>query len=395
MNVVYSEVPTEGGRAYIRADEREALASISALVFDCDGVLIDVRPSYDVAISRTVRYLLSKLFYRDFSPLATRRMIYRFRQSGGFNNDWDTVCALLLGTFVQLDDALLRVFLETDEHLGGAFITEATERLIAYVREIRRKDAFVEAIRWRSPLNVHQARARLLALADAADSSGLPSVERQIRESWELPSWKLTALSAFQRFLAYPGAMGESLVVTVFNEFFYGEEYCRTVFGIEPRFARGSGCVDHERPILTDTVGRRLAALFSGRLGIVSGRRRSTAEKTLGDRLTVFDSSALVFLEDEYDREHAESIGKPSPYGLLKARSALGHPPALLYVGDSAEDFIMVRRAEMSGIRCLFCGVYRYGYNPGARIRLFMDAGAALILPSVNELPGVLSSLKR
>lgn len=395
MNFVYTEVPTEGGRAYIRSDRREALASVGALVFDCDGVLIDVRSSYDVAISRTVRYLLSKLFYRDFSPVATRRIIYRFRQSGGFNNDWDTVCALLLGTFVQLDDALLRVFLETDENVGSPFIADAAERLIAYVREIRRKDAFIEAIRWRSPLSVHEARGRLVALADGADSSGLPSVERQIRESWELSPWKLSALAAFQRFLAYPGAMGESLVVTVFNEFFYGEDYCRTVFGTEPRFARGAGYVDQERPILTDAVGRRLAALFSGRLGIVSGRRRSTAEKTLGDRLTVFDPSALVFLEDEYDREQAKLIGKPNPYGLLKAGNALGHPPTLLYVGDSAEDFIMVERAELSGMGCFFCGVYRHGYNPQAKIRLFMNAGAALILPSVNELPGVLSSFKR
>lgn len=395
MNLVYTEVTTEGGRAYIRSDGRDALASVDALVFDCDGVLIDVRPSYDMAISRTVRYLLSKLFYRDFSPMATRRIIYRFRQSGGFNNDWDTVCALLLGTFVQLDEALLRVFLETDESVGSPFIAEAAERLIAYVREIRRKDAFIQAIRWRSPLDFHQARPRLLALADGADSSGLPSVERQIHESGWLPGWKRDALAAFQRFLAYPGPMGESLVVTVFNEFFYGEDYCRTVFGTEPRFASGPGYASQERPILTDSVCRRLAALFSGRLGIVSGRRRSTAEKTLGDRLAVFDPSALVFLEDEYDQVQAKPIGKPNPYGLLKAGSALGHPPAMLYVGDSAEDFIMVKRAELSGIRCLFCGVYRYGYNPQARIRLFMNAGATLILPSVNELPDVLSPLKK
>jgi phosphoglycolate phosphatase-like HAD superfamily hydrolase len=189
--------------------------------------------------------------------------------------------------------------------------------------------------------------------------------------------------------------MGESLVVTVFNEFFYGEDYCRTVFGTQPRFASGPGYVSQERAILTDAACRRLAALFSGRLGIVSGRRRSTAEKTLGDRLAVFDPSALVFLEDEYDQVQEKSIGKPSPYGLLKAGSALGHPLPMLYVGDSAEDIIMVNRAERRGILCLFCGVYRYGYNPQARIRLFMNAGAALILPSVNELPDVLSSLKR
>lgn len=394
MNFFYIEIMTVGGWAYLRSDERDALASVDALVFDCDGVLIDVRPSYDVAIARTVRYILSKLFYRDFWPITTRRIIYRFRQSGGFNNDWDTVCAILLGTFVQLDEALLRVFAETDDKLGSPFISDAVERLIAYVREIRRQDAFIEAVRWRAPLDVHLARARLLALADGADCSGVPSVEQQIRECWGLPGWKRDVLAAFQRFLAYPGPMGESLVVTVFNEFFYGEDYCRTIFGMEPRFASGPGYASQERPILSDAVGRHLGTLFSGRLGIVSGRRRSTAEKTLGDRLTVFAPSALIFLEDEYDCAGTTPMGKPNPYGLLKANAALGHPSVMLYIGDSAEDFIMVQRARQNDIRCLFCGVYRYGYDPQAKIRLFMDAGATLILPSVNELPDVLSRFK-
>lgn len=394
MNFFYTEIMTVGGGAYLRSDGRDALVSVEALVFDCDGVLIDVRPSYDVAINRTVRYILSKLFYRDFSPIATRRIIYRFRQSGGFNNDWDTVCAILLGAFVQLDEAFLRVFVEADEKLGSPFINDAVERLIAYVREIRRQDAFIEAIRWRRPMAFHEARAHLFALAEAADSSGLPSVERQLREFCSLARWKQDALEAFRRFLAYPGAMGESLVVTVFNEFFYGDDYCRTVFGMEPRFASGPGYASQERPILSEAVGRQLGTLFSGRLGIVSGRRRSTAEKTLGDRLTVFAPSALVFLEDEYDCAGTTPIGKPNPYGLLKADAALGHPCVMLYIGDSAEDFIMVERARENDIRCLFCGVYRYGYDSQAKIRMFMDAGAALILPSVNELPEVLSRLK-
>jgi phosphoglycolate phosphatase-like HAD superfamily hydrolase len=390
----YRELMTTGGRAYIRAEALGHVAAVSALLFDCDGVLIDIRRSYDVAISRTVGYLLGKLFYRDFSPIATRRIIYRFRQSGGFNNDWDTACAILWGAFVQLDEALIHVFVQTDETIGRSAPADAAKRLIAYVREIRRRQEFIEVVRWRHPLALHEARSRLLALAEGADSSGLRSVDRLLREQWALPEWKKDALTRFQRFLAYPGAMGQSLVTTVFNELFYGADACRTAFGIEPRFTTGEGVVGQERPILSHTAARRLADLCSGRLGIVSGRRRRTAEQTLGDRLAFFHRPALVFLEDEYDRAEPATIAKPHPYGLLKAAAAIGSSQDLLYVGDSAEDLLMVEQARLQGIRCAFCGVYRYGYDPAAKIRFFLAAGASLVIPSVNDLPEVLHAVR-
>jgi len=112
LEMSYREIAAASGKAYINEQQLEELAEAEALLFDCDGVLIDVRNSYDAAINRTVAYIMGKLKPRDFSGAASQRLIYRLRRSGGFNNDWDAVYVILLGTFAQLDDESLKHFLQ-------------------------------------------------------------------------------------------------------------------------------------------------------------------------------------------------------------------------------------------------------------------------------------------
>lgn len=52
-----------------------------ALVFDMDGVLVDVRFSYMTAIKKTVEYFTGKT--------VTDAEIQQLKNQGGFNNDWD------------------------------------------------------------------------------------------------------------------------------------------------------------------------------------------------------------------------------------------------------------------------------------------------------------------
>ena len=63
----------------------------SCILFDIDGVLIDIRRSYNLTIKRTVDLIL-KYAMGDSSPkdLVTDKIILRMRQTGGFNNDTDT-----------------------------------------------------------------------------------------------------------------------------------------------------------------------------------------------------------------------------------------------------------------------------------------------------------------
>ncbi|MFB5608435.1 MAG: phosphatase, partial [Candidatus Nitrosomaritimum yanchengensis] len=41
----------------------ETLEESDAIIFDCDGVLIDITKSYDLTIDKTTKYVLEKLYH--------------------------------------------------------------------------------------------------------------------------------------------------------------------------------------------------------------------------------------------------------------------------------------------------------------------------------------------
>jgi phosphoglycolate phosphatase-like HAD superfamily hydrolase len=385
----YCERRTAAGTVYVREDWAVAVPPVDVILFDCDGVLIDVRSSYDAAIRETVSYILSKLVQRAITRPVSRRLIHRFRHSGGFNNDWDTVCAILWGIVAQLPERWGEDFLQADGELAARGIRDAAERFAAYVGRLRRPKTVEEVIALRRPFPPVAVRRRLLDLAARAGSAGLPSVEQVIVREWGISGRRHEAFRAFQRFLGYPGAPEQSIVIRVFNELFYGAAYCRERFGWEPRFHLGPGLMERERPIIADDVLRWLGRTF-GRMciGIVSGRSRESARRTLGDRLAAFHPEALVFLEDEWGKVPAGmAIGKPEPYGLWRAVGAMGDFRRAVYVGDSAEDALMVERARDA--RFEFIGVYGTGYGAREKVAWFRARRAAAIVPTVNALPAL------
>jgi HAD superfamily phosphatase len=56
------------------------MALDQVLVFDMDGVLVDVTDSYRLTIIRTVEYLTGRT--------VTRELIQEYKNRGGWNNDW-------------------------------------------------------------------------------------------------------------------------------------------------------------------------------------------------------------------------------------------------------------------------------------------------------------------
>ena len=68
------------------------------ILFDIDGVLVDIRKSYNAAIKETVEHVLKFITGNSFRALVTDQIILKFRQSGGFNNDIDTSYAIILAT---------------------------------------------------------------------------------------------------------------------------------------------------------------------------------------------------------------------------------------------------------------------------------------------------------
>lgn len=90
---------------------------IDTVVFDVDGVLIDITESFSLAVMETVRYILTHRFGWSNPPAITMDDIEAFRGAGGFNNDWDLSYAAICLLLAQPDVPLVQVV--KDSRGGG------------------------------------------------------------------------------------------------------------------------------------------------------------------------------------------------------------------------------------------------------------------------------------
>src|SRR3989338_4732854 len=72
------------------------LISTDGIIFDCDGVLIDITKSYDLTIDKTVKYILENFFQITNCIEINSKIIYGFKSSGGFNDEVDLTYAAIL-----------------------------------------------------------------------------------------------------------------------------------------------------------------------------------------------------------------------------------------------------------------------------------------------------------
>jgi len=60
-----------------------------SIIFDCDGVLIDVTKSYDTTINRTISYVLKEIADITVDTPLTNELLLSFKSTGGFNDEID------------------------------------------------------------------------------------------------------------------------------------------------------------------------------------------------------------------------------------------------------------------------------------------------------------------
>lgn len=301
-------------------------------LFDIDGVLVDIRKSYNAAIKKTVEYMLKSITGMSFRGLVTDQIILKFRASGGFNNDTDTTYAITL--------AMLAI----------------------------------------SPKNVVQGRKFLVEVAENADERGYISVEKFLA-SYGIEKWK--------KQLNYPAPVKDSMLARIFDELFYGPELFRKQNNLEPKYwAGGRPFIKNDRLTVSTTVMKKLNKMFDGNLAIVSGRSKLAAEYSLRPVMKYFNLDACVFLEDE-KRDYA----KPNPYAIKHAMEIMNAKTAV-YAGDSAEDLLMARRAEKeAGMKIAFVGVYGNSPWPTNTIVNFKKGGVEAMIKNASQLPNTINKV--
>ena len=323
---------------------------IDYIIFDIDGVLIDVKKSYNEAIKNTVQFVVRNLIKKDLKDLITDQIILKFRQTGGFNNDTDTSYAIILAllSYQDLQNANLEKF--------------------------------------------------LIDVAEHADETGIDSVEKYIKKltsNKTFPNY-LKNIDKILDYLNYPGKVGDSIVSTVFDEFFYGQELFLKRYKIKSKYYFGKPLIENDRIVITDNTIRKLIERFNSKIAMVSGRSKIAAAYALDNKFYLLNEKNSVFLEDE-DRKFA----KPNPYGLKKIINKINTRNDILYCGDSVEDLIMARRAEeelnqknlKTKTSIVFCGIYGCSSNKDELISKFMEKKADIIIKSVNDLPHILNKV--
>ena len=306
------------------------LNSAECALFDIDGVLIDVRKSYNLAIKQTVDFVVKRMTGASCARrLVSDTLLLKFKQTGGFNNEIDMSYAIIL--------ALMSL-------------------------------PFGES--------VHDKTDFLFTVAENADETGMLSVEEYLSSLY--PASRIKKL---KEDLVYPAPVGKSLLATVFDELFYGPTLFQKQHNLKPMYYHGKPLIENDKIVIREKTIRLFSKKFRENLALISGRSQIAAQHSLKPIFNIFNSSASVFLEDE-NREH----WKPNPYSLKKAMKHLGAKTAL-YVGDSIEDLNMARKAETeTDVKILFIGVYGCSVRPQEMIRKFKDNHADIIIKNVNCL---------
>ena len=312
---------------YVDDSKIEILKKIDAVIFDCDGVLIDITKSYDSTIIKTTQYVLKHFAQIDDAIDVDFKIIDGFKSTGGFNDEVDLTYAAILSIFAAKK-------LEKDQ---TSFIFDVIEN---------------------------------------SDSSGIVSVEKYIEN--------LVDISDIKKQLSYPGTHHENPLYRIFDQIFYGPQLYEKLFHSTSNFT-DPGLIEQDDVLLDDILIEKLLKKFNSKIGMVTGRGKESVKYSLKSLLNKFDLNNSVFLEDE-----SRDLAKPNPKPLLNSIKGL-NSTSTLYVGDSFEDFIMAKKVTDLGNETIFCGIIGTSKNPKEKLELFEKNDAVLVLDSVHLLPKVLN----
>ena len=388
-NKEYLQTEIDGKLIFVKKDCVNKLKHSDAVIFDCDGVLIDVRNSCNKAITRAVTYIIEELIGNKFSEeLISKETIYMFKKSGGFNNDWDLAYALLVCIIFNLPQNFQERF---SQHVNTNSSENNFGRLLSFKKKFAKKYNFNGII--------GTLKDALKQYAKIVDDSGIRRIEKELST---LSNFDVLD-TAIRQFLSYPGKVGESLLTTIFEEMFCGPDLFKKIYKQESRIYKKRGLINYEHVIIyPETLNKLTSILGKANFGIASGRPYQLAKYTLNGILERFISKALVFLEDVEAAESKAgrnnglgiSLKKPNPFSLIKSSEGLMPFKFALYIGDSIEDLVMVRKISKKNPRFVFIGVYNNSDFKNEILNNFLKMNAEVILPSVNNLPNILEMIK-
>ena len=301
--------------------------TFDSIIFDCDGVLVDITNSYDQTIIKTAKYVLETLAKINDSIQIDFKIIDGFKSTGGFNDEVDLTYAAILS-------------------------------IVAAKKLKKDQTEFI------------------FLVINNSDSTGIKSVETFIKNQVDI--------SEIIEQLSYPGSHKDNILYQIFDQLFYGPQLYSKLFQNTSKFSE-PGLIENDVVIFNNDLADKLGNKFHNQISMVTGRGKESVKYSLKHLLDKFDLQNSMFLEDE-----ARELAKPNPQSLVNSITGM-NSKSCLYVGDSMEDFIMAKKATILGNKTTFCGIIGTSKNPGEKLQLFEQNEAILVLDSINLLPKVLN----
>jgi phosphoglycolate phosphatase-like HAD superfamily hydrolase len=371
----YIEFSSPEGTCYIRNDRLNQLKEVDAVVFDCDGVLLDVRDSYSGAAAESASILLEALTGTKVNTsVFDGDVFFAFKKTGHFNNDWSVTYAYVMGALSTLTDSELSAL---DASAAKAEDGSPSERLNK-LREIR------------TPSNLNQThiKATLIKLAESTGTGGVDSLDAHL-----LPRIGTNV----KKLLHYRGTVGESIVSTLFEEIFGGAKLFQETFGFHAQFTdKQTGYIEKEKPVLSKATVQKMEELLNGRrFGVASGSIMNSAKHALGSTIDIFPRNAQVWYEDvDAASKGTQNLQKPNGYTLLRAAQAHAPYKRVVYVGDTVADLLTTRNANKRTPKFSFLGIYATTARQETTREMFLSLGADAVAPTVNQLPLIIQKAR-
>ncbi len=338
---------------------------MNLLIFDMDGVLIDVTKSYREAIRKTVLIYLERClgFKMGKKEPISEEDIALLKSTGGFNNDWDLTSGLLL--------YLLSISGFPPSKRRNNF-SSVEENLSHLKNESSKFTRDISTLLQQKNLSPFISEVKSLG-------GGLKGIRKTGAGSWG--GWLYRCGDLDQ----------ENLVKRIFQEVYLGKQFT-SYYRLQPLFYRGGGLYLREKLLIPENILSSLRKRM--KMGIASGRPRFEAELALKRfrLLPYFDSVVTLdeCLEEEARIFRAKgrriSCSKPHPYSLLRVIREIGMAhPQCGYVGDTVDDMLAARALEKK-LPMVAIGFLSGPGQRKAMKKVLFGAGADFVIEHPREL---------
>jgi HAD superfamily phosphatase len=304
----------------------ELQTKLDTVIFDMDGVLVDITTSVRPALLLCVPYYLREVVgWASPDNLFTSETVERFKNAGGFNDDVDLACALVLHYLVKSRE-------------NGEADAETLNLL---------------------PPNLTRFATRL-----QQKGGGLKNAEDICLEHYD---WREREIIVRD--------YNRTKITQVFREIFGGKR-CPELYGFEPEYYKGPGYIDYDKKLVNTALMPQ-----KQNVGLLTGR--TSTETIVGLEIcgleTAIPPECRITQDDGYP--------KPNPTGLAILASKLNCQTAGIYIGDTRDDYRTVRNLNAKETLPTFLSALVLTGPAGAANRgFFKKTGTDIVAETVDEV---------